>query len=315
MATEDSSYLSNRGVYADDPDAGLTSAYDEGGVMERLAKRGGVESDLGGLGGAVGTEGTWLGSTEENRMSTPALGGVFVWTGFDYRGECAPWGWPAVNSAYGSMDLAGFPKDVFHYWRSRFDESPVVHTFPHWNWPGLEGRDVRVVVYSNCERVELVLNGESVGVVVVPPVGIGAAMVPYRPGVLEAHGVREGVRVVTSRRVTTGPSVGLRLSSDDIQCAAGGDDAVVVRVDVVDADGNVVPDARPCLRVECDGGATVVGTGSGAPNDHAPASECERPAFNGHWLAVVRTPPSAGEFVVTVSADELPPASLRFTAR
>jgi beta-galactosidase len=305
MASEDSSYMSSRGVYQDDPASGLTSSYDEGGHVERAAKAGGVVLDAGGVGGALGTEGTNLATTETNRLEHPYLGGVFVWTGFDYRGECAPFGWPAVNAPYGIMDLCGFPKDVYHYWRSRWSDGPVIHVFPHWNWPGLEGQPLRVVAYSNCDEVELVVNGEVVGVEKVPPTGIVSLAVPYAPGRIEARGYRDGAVVATVARETTGPAAGLRLSTTDATCAAGGHDVVIARVDVLDGDGRIVPDAGPMLDFTCSAGAAVLGTGSGSPADHVPAVEARRAAFNGHALAIVRAPAEPGPFSLTVTSPGL----------
>ena len=310
MATEDSSYMSTRGVYADDVDRGFTSSYDEGGFLARAARAGGVVVDTGALGGALGTESSELASTETNRAAHPYLGGVFVWTGFDYRGECAPFGWPAVNAPYGMLDFCGFPKDVAYYWRSRWSEEPVVHVFPHWNWDELDGQVLRVVTYSNGDEVEILVNGNRVVTEKVPPTGIVTSAVTYEPGRIEVRGYRDGAVVVTCTRETTGAPVALRLSTDDHTCRAGGHDVVVARVDVVDDAGRVVPDACPTLEFTCAGGATVLGSGNGSPADHVPAAETRRPAFHGHALAIVRGPVQPGPFSLTVSASGLQPATL-----
>ncbi len=314
MATEDASYMSTRGIYEDDPERGLTSSYDEGGLIERGGKEGLAAVDAGAAGGALGTEGTRLAATETNRLAHPYLGGTFVWTGFDYRGEAAPFGWPAVNAPYGFMDFCGFPKDVYHYWRSRWSEMPVVHAFPHWNWDGLEGRTLQVVIYTNCDELELVLNGQLVGVTEVPSTGIATATVIYEPGLLEVRAKRAGAVVVTSSRETTGPAAALQLSTDDSTCSAGGHDVVIARVDVLDASGRIVPDACPTLEFACDRDAVVLGTGNGSPSDHVPSAESRRPAFNGHALAIVRGPETPGPFSLSVAAAGLRPASLEFQA-
>lgn len=315
MATEDASFMSSRGVYADDRAAGLTSSYDEGGFFERIAKQGGVVLDLGTAGGALGTESATLESTEANRLAHPYIGGVFLWTGFDYRGEAAPFGWPSVNAAYGLLDYCGFPKDVAHYWRARWTTDPMVHVLPHWNWPGLDGQALRVVVYSNCDEVELFVNGTSITTVVVPVTGAVTAAVPYAPGRIEARGRRGGMVVTSTVRETTGAPAALRLSTDDSECRAGGHDVVIARVDVVDADGRVVPDSCPHLEFTCDGGATVLGSGNGSPADHVPAAEAARAAFNGHALVIARSPITPGSFTVTVTAAGLGSESLQFEAR
>ena len=86
-----------------------------------------------------------------------------MWTGFDYRGEPSPYQWPNISSQYGVIDTCGFPKDTFYYYQSWWTNKPVLHVFPHWNWPGLEGQEIAVWVHSNLDRVELFHNGQSLG--------------------------------------------------------------------------------------------------------------------------------------------------------
>ena len=90
----------------------------------------------------------------------PWLAGGFIWTGFDYRGEPSPYGAPNISSQYGVIDTCGFPKDTFYYYQAWWTEKPVLHLFPHWNWQGLEGKEIAVWVYSNLDKVELLLNGQ-----------------------------------------------------------------------------------------------------------------------------------------------------------
>ena len=97
------------------------------------------------------------------RQCRPWIAGGFVWTGFDYRGEPSPYQWPNISSQYGVIDTCGFPKDTFYYYQSWWTEKPVLHVFPHWNWPGLEGKEIAVWVHSNLDRVELFHNGQSLG--------------------------------------------------------------------------------------------------------------------------------------------------------
>ena len=91
------------------------------------------------------------------------MAGGFVWTGFDYRGEPTPYGWPCINSHFGIMDTCGFPKDNFYYYQAWWGTKPVLHLFPHWNWPGREGQEIARLVHTNGEQVELFLNGRSLG--------------------------------------------------------------------------------------------------------------------------------------------------------
>ncbi|MBP3370660.1 MAG: DUF4982 domain-containing protein, partial [Clostridia bacterium] len=87
--------------------------------------------------------------------------GIFIWTGFDYRGEPTPFTWPSVSSQFGIMDTCGFPKDSFYFNKACFTDKPMVHLLPHWNWK--KGESVRVMAVSNCDEVELFLNGKSLG--------------------------------------------------------------------------------------------------------------------------------------------------------
>ena len=92
------------------------------------------------------------------------VAGGFVWTGFDYRGEPTPYHWPEVNSNFGLLDMCGFVKDNGMYYQAWWkQDEPMVHVYPHWNWAGQEGKARPLRVHSNCEEVELFVNGESQG--------------------------------------------------------------------------------------------------------------------------------------------------------
>ncbi|MDZ7634762.1 MAG: DUF4982 domain-containing protein [Bacteroidales bacterium] len=86
---------------------------------------------------------------------------MYIWTGFDYLGEPTPYWWPARSSYFGVIDLAGFPKDAYWFYQSEWTKKPVLHLFPHWNWS--PGQTVDVWAYTNCDEVELFLNGVSLG--------------------------------------------------------------------------------------------------------------------------------------------------------
>ncbi len=125
-------------------------------------------------------------------MARDYLAGMFIWTGFDYRGEPTPYGWPTVISYHGMLDLCGFPKDVTGYLRSWWTKDTVLHLFPHWNWKGEEGKVKDVWVYSNCTEVELLLNGKSLGKKKMETLGHLEWKVPYQPGSLQAVGYING---------------------------------------------------------------------------------------------------------------------------
>jgi beta-galactosidase len=105
--------------------------------------------------------------------------GGFVWTGFDYRGEPSPYDWPNISSQYGIIDTCGFSKDTVFYYQSWWTNKPVLHLFPHWNWPGMEGKEIAVWVYSNLDKVELLFNGQSLGAKDMKKDSHGAWVVKY----------------------------------------------------------------------------------------------------------------------------------------
>ena len=161
--------------------------------------------------------------------------GGFAWTGFDYRGEPTPYGWPSINSNFGIVDTCGFPKDNFFYYRAWWRKEPLLHLFPHWNWEGREGEEIPVWVHSNLDEVELFLNGKSLGRQKVPRNFQHVEWkVRYEPGAIEAHGYKDGKLVLSEKRETTGPVV--RFDSLPIAATidADGEDVAVLTVDALD---------------------------------------------------------------------------------
>ncbi|MFZ1014684.1 MAG: beta-galactosidase GalA, partial [Terracidiphilus sp.] len=126
--------------------------------------------------------------------------GGYAWTGFDYRGEPTPYGWPSINSQFGIVDMCGFPKDHFYYYKAWWGTEPSLHLFPHWNFEGREGEEIAVWVYSNLDEVELFLNGTSLGSQKVPHLGHVQWKVKYQPGAIEARGLKDGKMIVTEKR-------------------------------------------------------------------------------------------------------------------
>ena len=258
--------------------------------------------------------------------------GDFMWTGIDYLGESR---WPRKNSTSGVLDLVGFPDDGYFFYQSRWTEAPMIHLFPHWNWPGREGQVIPVLAYTNCDAVELYLNGRFMGEkrLEFPRQGTSGGWntyerpqvfpttadlhlawdVPYEPGVLRAVGKRNG-KVVAAREVrTAGEPAALRLSVDRSEIRARERDVAHVQVEVVDADGVVVPTAGDLVRFTLDGPARLLAVGNGNPTDHGSYQTPERRAFHGLLLALIQSTDAAGTVRVTARADGLAPASLDIT--
>ncbi len=287
IGTETGSTVMTRGEYARDDKAGFVPAYDR-----EFPKW------------ATTAEKWW--SFYDAR---PFLSGGFVWTGFDYRGEPTPFErWPENVSNFGQMDLCGFPKDNYFYYRAWWSGEPVLHLFPHWNWAGREGQPVSVWVHSNCEAVELVLNGRSLGRQAVVKNTHLEWQVAYTPGRIEAHGYRGGKRVMHAVRETTGAAARIGLSSDRRQLAP--DEVAVVRVAILDAKRREVPTASDRVLFALSGDARLLGVGNGDPRSLEPDHAMSRSAFNGLCMALVQAGATGGPIRLEARGDGVAPAML-----
>jgi beta-galactosidase len=244
----------------------------------------------------------------------PFLAGIFFWTGFDYRGESTPLGWPAISSQYGIMDTCGFPKDSFHYLQAWWTDKPVLYVFPHWNWPDRVGQELTVGCFSNLEEVELVLNGTSLGKQAMPRNGRLEWKVTYQPGTLEARGYRGGKVVQTTRHETTGAPTQVGLQPDREDVRADGTDVVVFTIYALDAKNRFVPTAGHAMKFTVTGGK-ILGVGNGDPGSHEADRASERSLFNGYAQVIVQAPRSAGAIVLRAEAEGLAPAEITMQAR
>ena len=274
LLTETASTVTTRGVYERDAVHHYPSAYD-------------VEAPKWGQ-----TAEQWWPQCNQ----TPYIAGGFVWTGFDYRGEPTPFNrWPSISSYFGLMDTCGFPKDEYFYYKAWWDTaSPLVHLLPHWTWPGREGKPIDVRCYANVDRVELFLNGASLGSQTVVKDSHLAWSVPYAPGYIEAHGYKGDKLVVRERKETTGPAARIQLSADRTRLTADGEDLAVVTIAIVDAQGRAVPEAADAVRLDVTGPAALIGMGNGDPISHEPDKTNVRKAFKGLCMGLVQAKGTAG---------------------
>jgi beta-galactosidase len=237
--------------------------------------------------------------------------GGFAWTGFDYRGEPTPFSWPDINSHFGIMDMCGFPKTVYYYYQSWWTDKDVLHIAPHWNWKGKEGQPIAVWVNSNADRVELFLNGKSLGKKEMPRNGHLEWMVNYAPGKLEAIGWKKG-RKLTATVETTGQPYTIIIHASKPTLLADGRDAVVVNVSVTDRQGREVPDANNLLHFAATGPAKIIGVGNGNPSSHEPDQYTDggwqRQLFNGRCQVILQSAPgvATGEISLKVTSEGLP---------
>jgi beta-galactosidase len=200
----------------------------------------------------------------------PYLAGLFYWTGFDYRGESNPYGFPAVSSQFGILDTCGFPKDSFFYLKARWGTEPLLKLVPHWNFQGREGQPIEVRAFSNLSEVELFLNGRSLGKKAIERYGHAAWSVPYEPGALSAKGFVDGAARLEARVETTTAPKQLRMEADRAAIRADGRDLAVVTVSAVDAQGRPVPTADIPVELAVNGPGRILGVGNGDPSSHEP---------------------------------------------
>lgn len=238
------------------------------------------------------------------------MAGGFVWAAFDYKGEPRPFGWPVINSHYGFMDVCGFPKDSYYYYKAWWTNMPVVHLFPHWNWAGKEGQEIPVWVDTNCREVELFLNGRSLGKQAVQPLHHLEWKVKYAPGRLVARATSGQGDTLEASVETTGEPAAIRLRADRSALAADNADLAVVTVEIVDARGRVVPTAGNKITFALTGPAKLIGVGNGDPSCHEPDKAASRSAFSGLAQALVQATHRPGEIVLQAASPGLRPAQL-----
>lgn len=242
--SETASTTTTRGTYADDYKNGRVSAYD-------------------------GRKVSWGSGAEEWWSYAAArewfIGG-FVWTGFDYRGEPTPTGWPTINSHFGIMDTCGFPKDIYYYYQSWWTDRNVIHIFPHWNWPGDEGKEKSVWVFSNAAEIELQLNGKSLGRKKMPFTGHLEWKVNYEPGKLTAIAYNKTGGIIGNPMVeTTGETASLELSSMNASIKGDGKDVAIIDIAAKDSKNRTVPTAGEKVEFEIQGPGRILGVGNGDP--------------------------------------------------
>ena len=234
------------------------------------------------------------------------LAGGFAWTGFDYRGEPTPYRWPSINSQFGIVDMCGFPKDNFFYYKAWWGSEPVLHLLPHWNWDQRDGEPISVWVHSNLDSVELFLNGKSQGSQKIEPLTHLEWKVKYEPGVLEARGTKNGRVVMVEKRETTGDPVAIRLTTDRNEISADGEDVAVLKVEVLDKEGRAIPRAANKISFKVTGEGALIGVGNGDPNCQESDKEPRRSLFNGLAQVIVQSTRTPGTITVEAYCEPYP---------
>ena len=290
IGTETASAVSTRGEYVRDDAKGYVRSY-----------------DLDAPSYALTAEAWW---TLYN--AKPYLSGGLVWTGFDYRGEPTPFNrWPEISSHFGILDTCGFPKDIYYYYKAWWQDKPVLHLLPHWNWEGREGQDIPVWVYSNLDSVELFLNGKSLGRKTPARDSHLEWSVPYTPGSIAAYGYRGNQVVMKTQRRTAGPAATLALTSDTSALKADGRDIALLKVEAFDKDGIPVPRADHLVQFDINGPGQIIGVGNGNPTSLEADRALARHLFNGLAQVIIQSNRGeSGRLTVSATSNGLPAQAL-----
>lgn len=286
--SETTSALASRGIYARDDTGYQCSSLDDDKV----------------------NWGSYAAIALQAHMENAYSGGMFVWTGWDYIGEPTPFNkYPAKSSYFGIVDLAGFPKDIYYMYQSRWTSKPMIHIFPR-NLDSVEdGKTQRIAVYSNCPTVELFVNGVSIGKQT--PAQIAEKYQfrwwpTFHPGTVTAKGYDADGAVVATDEVKTSDGIPARLALTAYKTTVDvtTDDLVFVTCEVQDKDGVPVPTASSAVTFTCTGG-TVLGTDNGNAACVEPMRTNTKSAFSGKVLCVCRHDGHAGALIVTATANGL----------
>lgn len=240
-------------------------------------------------------------------LSRDFIMGMFVWTGFDYRGEPTPYEWPSVSSHFGIMDACGFPKDSYYLYQAFWQAEPRLHLLPHWNHR--QGQRVRVMAYSNCDAVELFINGESQGKKQNNMATQLTWEVRFQRGTLYAVGYQKGRKCAEDMVRTAGAAKRLALETPIPTLYPDTDSIALVNISCVDENGLFCPleKARVSVRVQ-DG--VLMGVGNGNPNNHDMDNDTTVRLFYGRCQVLVAALPESTAVTVAVDCPGLPPASV-----
>ncbi len=279
--------------------------------------------------------------------ANPFVFGEFVWTGFDYLGEPTPYNAdttnllnfsdpaeqaraakelkelgkitvPSRSSYFGIIDLAGFPKDRYYLYQSRWRPGlPMAHILPHWNWPDRVGQVTPVFVYSSGDEAELFLNGKSLGRKKLGPAEYRFRWneVVYQPGELKVVAYKNGAKWAEDVRRTTGSATKLMLAADRTTLRADGQDLAFITTTIADKDGLLVPRSKNRVNFDLTGPGEIIATDNGDATSFESFQVRERAAYNGLALVIIRTKPGeAGPITLRAKSDGLTSAEVTLTS-
>jgi len=331
LGSETASTVSSRGVYKFPVNRYDGKAYEDGQCS------------------AYDTEACWWSNVPEDdwllQDDIDWVIGEFVWTGFDYLGEPTPYDgyWPSRSSYFGIFDLAGLPKDRYYLYRSHWNkEEATIHLLPHWTWPGREGEVTPVYCYTNYPTAELFVNGKSQGRIsknttAKTPSGKDGRItdindpcmdryrlrwnnVKYEPGelkvvVYDANGNQAGTQTVR----TAGAASQIQLTGDlgtDIKpLKADGEDMTFITVNILDKEGNLVPDADNRINVSVSGAARFKGICNGDATSTEVFTKPTMKVFHGQLAIGIQSNGQIGTATIKVTGKGLKPATLTINSK
>jgi beta-galactosidase len=238
----------------------------------------------------------------------PFAAGEFVWTGWDYLGEPTPY-YSSRSSYCGIIDLAGFKKDRFYLYQSRWrPDLKFAHILPHWTWPERGGQVTPVHVFTSGDEAELFLNGKSLGRKKQGQYEYRLRWddVVYQPGRLKVVAYKRGAKWATTEMRTAGEPAKLELELDRAEICADGKDLSFVTVTVTDKSGLTAPRADNRIHFSIEGPGEIVATDNGDPTSLESFQLPERKAFNGLCLVIIRGKAGQpGKIKLTAKSDGL----------
>ncbi len=288
IGSENNSAVTTRGCYKTDNDKHELAGYDEETVPWGQTVR----------------------ETWDFVRKNDFFGGIFIWTGFDYRGEPTPYEWPSVSSQFGIMDTCGFKKDSFFFNKACFTDEPTVHLMPHWNWS--EGQKVRIAAPTNCDEVEILLNGVSVGRKPTNCIRTPMWNIDFKPGTLQAIGYLRCRKVAFDSITTAGNPFRVAVETDKTTLVADDRDAAIVNVSLADENGVFVPESAQKITFEASGDIYVRGVGNGDPNSHEPDVATYRNLYKGRCQAIISAKYGGKSGTLIVKADGVESAKIDY---
>ena len=238
----------------------------------------------------------------------PYVAGEFVWSGWDYLGEPTPY-YSARSSYCGIIDLAGFKKDRFYLYQSRWrPELPIAHILPHWNWPNSVGEITPVHVFTSGDEAELFLNGQSLGRKKKGEFEYRIRWddVKYQAGELKVISYKNGKIWAKETIKTTDKAARLLATADHSEINSDGEDLTFVTVKIADKNGLTVPNANNKISFSIEGQGEIVATDNGDPANLVSFASHERESYNGLALVIIRANKgNKGKIKLTATSDGL----------